>query len=243
LTGAAIGPADRIGAETLETMQAAPRYNRWQYDRIAPFLGRRICEVGAGIGNISSLIRRAAPEVLVLVDTDPYYRQALQARFGVAPEVIIDELTLPDGTASDRFGKHRLDTVVALNVVEHIDQDVEALRCMAGMLAPGGRVVILVPALEGLFGSLDRELGHCRRYTRRSLSDRMRQAGFRVEQAFYFNLIGTLGWWYNARVRQVPRIPGWQVRWLERFVPVLRLEDHISLPFGQSVIAIGALDV
>jgi SAM-dependent methyltransferase len=237
-----IPPADQAGAETLEIMQAAPRYNRWQYSRVAPYLGRRICEVGAGIGNISTLLHEIPPDLLVLTDTDPYYREVLRGRFGSSPKVAVDELTLPDQSASNRFQRYGLDTVVALNVIEHIKEDVEALRCIAGMLRRGGRAIILVPAFQALYGSLDQELGHVRRYTRRSLDDRMRLAGFRVERTFYFNLVGTLGWWFNSRVRRAPRIPLEQLRLFDKLIPALRLEDYISPPFGQSVIAIGVLD-
>jgi SAM-dependent methyltransferase len=224
-------------------MSAAPSYNRWQYSRVAPYLGRRICEVGAGIGNISRLILGGAPELLVLTDLDSYYREVLRREFGGVSTVVVEELTLPDRSASARFQQYGLDTVVALNVIEHIAEDVEALRCIGGMLHPGGRAVILVPALPALFGSLDRELGHQRRYTKKSLRALMEQAGFRVQHVFYFNLVGTLGWWVNARLRQAPRIPLQQLRYFNRLVPVLRWEDHMSLPFGQSVIAVGALDV
>ena len=223
-------------------MQAAPRYNRWQYDRVAPYLGRRVCEVGSGIGNMSALFLDGAPELLVLTDTDPYYREALEQRFADRREVVVKELTLPDDTAGARFQEFRLDTVVALNVIEHIAEDVEALRCIRNMLRPPGRAVVLVPALERLFGSLDSALGHQRRYTRRSIAERMRQAGFRVERLFYFNVVGTLGWWLNARLRGVPRIPLAQLRNFDRLVPMLRIEDLIRLPFGQSVIAVGAVD-
>jgi SAM-dependent methyltransferase len=232
-------PSDLAGAETLEIMQAAPKYNAWQFRRIAPFLGRRICEVGAGIGNMSALIHGVDPDLLLLADTDDYYRRVLRGRFASSAEVVVEELTLPDDGAA-RFGRYALDTVVALNVIEHIAQDIEAMRSLASMLQPGGRAVILVPALPSLYGSLDRELGHVRRYTRRSLTERMRQAGFRVERAFYFNLVGTLGWWLNARIRQTPRIPVAQLRYFDAMVPALSLEDHLTLPFGQSVIAIGA---
>jgi len=235
-----IRPADQAGAETLEIMEAAPKYNSWQFSRVAPYLGRRICEVGAGIGNMSTLISGRRPELLVLTDTDPYYRGVLQDRFVSSPEVVVNELTLPDASAGNRYQQYALDTVVAMNVIEHIAPDVEALRSIAAMLRPGGRAVILVPAFQQLFGSLDRELGHVRRYTRTSLSRRMREVGFRVERAFYFNLVGTVGWWVNARVRKVPRIPLAQLRYFDSLVPVLRLEDRVPLPFGQSVIAIGA---
>jgi len=235
-----IGPADQAGAETLEIMEAAPKYNSWQFSRVAPYLGRRICEVGAGIGSMSAHIADSRPELLVLTDTDPYYRGVLQNRFASSPEVVVDQLTLPDVSAGDRYQHYALDTVVALNVIEHIAGDVAALGSIAAMLRPGGRAVILVPAFQELFGSLDRELGHVRRYTRTSLSRRMREAGFRVERAFYFNLLGTIGWWVNARLRQVPRIPVDQVRYFDTLIPMLRLEDRVPLPFGLSVIAIGA---
>ena len=235
--------ADQAGAETLEIMQGAPQYNRWQFSRIAPYLGRRVCEVGAGIGNMSTLMADAGLELLVLTDPDPTYREILQSRFASSPEVVVDRITLPDHSAGDRFQPYQLDTVVALNVIEHIADDVEALRSMAAMLRPGGRAVVLVPAFQKLFGSLDQELGHVRRYTRADLSQRMCEAGFRVERAFYFNVVGMIGWWVNARLRKVPRIPTEQLGYFDSLVPILRLEDLVPLPFGQSVIAIGASGV
>ena len=241
LSPAGIRPADEAGAETLEIMQAAPQYNRWQYDRVAPYLGRRICEVGSGIGNMSTLLLGGTPDLLVLTDTDSYYRDALRHRFDSRPDVVVEELTLPDRSAGARFRRYGLDTVVALNVIEHIAEDLEAVRCMGNMLRPRGRAVILVPALQSLFGSLDRELGHQRRYTRKTLTGLMHEAGFRVERTFYFNLVGTFGWWVNARLRKASRIPVAQLRYFDNLVPVLRLEDRIPLPFGQSVIAIGAV--
>lgn len=222
-------------------MQEAPRYNRWQYSRIAPYLGRRICEIGSGIGNMSTLILDSAPDLLIATDTDSYYRAALQRHFEGCPNVVVEELTLPDPSAAERFGRFDLDTVVALNVIEHIADDVGALRSIASMLSGGGRAVILVPALPALFGSLDLALGHHRRYTRTSLRRQMEKAGFRVARTFYFNLAGILGWWLNARVRRVPRIPLGQLRHFDRLVPLLRTEDLIPLPLGQSVIAIGAI--
>jgi SAM-dependent methyltransferase len=204
-------------------------------------LGRRICEVGSGIGNMSTLLLGAAPELLVLTDTDSYYRDALRHRFHSRHDVVVEELTLPDRSAGDRFRRYGLDTVVALNVIEHIAEDLEAVRSMRSMLQPRGRTVILVPAFQGLFGSLDRELGHQRRYTRKSLAGVMCEAGFLVERTFYFNLLGMFGWWLNACVRKAPRIPLGQLRYFDSLVPALRLEDRMRLPFGQSVIAIGAV--
>jgi SAM-dependent methyltransferase len=238
----AAAPRDQLGAETLEIMSDAPRYNIWQYTRIARFLGRRVCEIGAGIGNMSALLTHDRPELLMLTDPDPYYGDVLRRRFLGHPGLRIEALALPEAGVAERFGVLGLDTVVALNVIEHIEEDVAAMRSMRDMLIPGGRAIVLVPALPQLYGSLDRELGHARRYTRGTLRASMEQAGLRVEHLSYFNLVGTVGWFVNARLRKVPRIPRGQLRIFDALVPLLRLEDAIPLPFGQSLIAIGVRD-
>jgi SAM-dependent methyltransferase len=232
---------DPAGAETLAIMQAAPRYHAWQYRRVAPFLGRRIAEIGAGVGNMSQHLLSGRPDLLLLTDTDAGYRAALHERFDSDDSVDVRSLTLPDDQAAEQLREYRLDTVVAFNVIEHIPEDVPALRSIARMLMPGGRVVILVPALPSLYGSLDVELGHARRYTRRTLADAIGRAGLSVERVFYFNLLGSLGWWFSACVRRQPRIPVRQLRIFDALVPLLRLEDMVPLPLGQSVIGVGAL--
>jgi SAM-dependent methyltransferase len=190
---------------------------------------------------MSTLILDGAPDLLILTDTDSYYRAALHRHFEGRRNVVVEELTLPDLSAGERFGRFDLDTVVALNVIEHIADDVGALQSIASMLRGDGRAVILVPALPALFGSLDLALGHHRRYTRTSLRVQMQKAGFRVERTFYFNLTGILGWWLNGRVRRVPRIPLDQLRHFDRLVPLLRTEDLVPLPLGQSLIAVGTV--
>lgn len=258
---------DVAGAETLDIMSAAPRYNRWQYDVIAPWIGKRVLEVGSGVGNMSEHLVAHQREFVVLTDVDEWYRRRLRERFADLPsvpegevpdtaqsnprlirsgdlrrkadEVVVDSLTLPDDEAPTRFKGRRLDTVVALNVVEHIEDDVGALRTIAGLLAPGGRAVILVPALRAIFGSLDEELGHFRRYSRASLAAAFSAAGLQLERMFWYNRVGVLGWWLNARVRRVKRIPIGQLRAFDRLVPTLRYERFFPLPFGQSLVAIG----
>src|SRR6266508_3978029 len=136
--------SDVAGAQTLDIMASAPRYNAWQYEAIAPYIGSRVLEVGSGIGNMSLHLVDGRRELVLLTDTDEWYREQLRTRFGTRPNVVVDSLTLPDDQAPLGFAQHRLDTVVALNVVEHIPDHVGALRTMGGMVSRGGRVVVLV---------------------------------------------------------------------------------------------------
>lgn len=233
---------DVAGAETLDIMASAARYNAWQYEIIAPYLGRRVLEVGSGIGNISRHLVAGGHELVVLTDTDEWYRGQLRASHDSDPTVVIDSLTLPDDRAPLEFAPFRLDTVVALNVVEHIPDDVGALRTMGQMVGQGGRIVVLVPALEWLYGSLDEELQHQRRYSRRALRDAVEAAGLRVEALMWFNFVGIAGWWWNAKVRRAPRIPRSQMLKFDALVPLLRMERYVPLPCAQSLIVVAVND-
>lgn len=235
----ALLPSDPAGAETLEVLAAAPRYNAWMYDAIAPHIGRRILEVGSGIGNMSAQLLTAAPEVMVLTDRDAWYRRQVSDRFAAESRVRVDTLELPDDGAPARFAADRLDTIVALNVVEHIEDDLGALTTIRRMLVPGGRAVILVPALPAIYGELDRELGHHRRYSRSSLASVFERAGLAVRTMYWFNRVGVAAWWFQGRLRGRRRISLPELRRFDSMVPVLRLERFVPLPFGQSLIAIG----
>ncbi|MBA3260740.1 MAG: class I SAM-dependent methyltransferase [Gemmatimonadales bacterium] len=231
-------PEDAVGLETLRIMEEARRYNSWQYQRIAPYVGSRVCEIGAGIGNMSELLLRAPRDRLVLTDRDSGYLQILRRRFAAKAHVAVEQLELPDSHAADRFQGYGLDTIVALNVIEHVQDDLGALRTIRTLIPSGGRFIMLVPALPVLHGTLDQELGHFRRYTSSVLRDRLAQAGFLVQRVFYFNIVGALGWWFNARVLRRPHLAAVQVRCFDALVPFLQVEDHFKLPFGQSVISI-----
>src|SRR5438270_13964366 len=182
--------ADQVGAATLERMAAAPRYNRWMFDRLRPWVGRRVLEIGAGIGNMSAFF--ADRERVVLTDTEPYYLGRLRQRFADRPHVSVAELRLP--TVSPALAAEPLDTGVCLNVLEHIEDDRASLRAMHDLLQPGGRLVLLVPALRALYGTLDEALGHFRRYVPRELAAKLGAAGFRVRHLEYFNLAGGPSW-------------------------------------------------
>ncbi len=229
---------DHVGAATLERMAAAPRFNRWMFERLRPWVGRRVLEIGAGIGNMSAfLVDEAGVDRLVLTDTEPYYLGRLRERFAGRPQVAVAELRLPG--RDPRLAAERLDTVVCLNVLEHIEQDGAALRAMHDLLQPAGRLLLLVPSLRALYGSLDEALGHFRRYVPDELQAKLQVAGFRVRHLEYFNLAGVPGWWLTGRVLRRRLIPAGALRWYEALVPLFRLERFLPWRIGQSLIAIG----
>ncbi len=227
--------ADAVGAATLERMARAPAFNRWMYDRLAPWIGRRVLEIGSGIGNLS--VHFMDRERVVLTDTESAYRDYLTRRFGQLAHVTVTGLTLP--AVPPELAAERLDTVVCLNVLEHIADDRAALAAMRTLVAPGGRVVLLVPALPALYGTLDEALGHVRRYTPALLEERMATAGLRLVRMEYFNFAGLPGWWFVGRVLRRRLIPTGSLAVYDALVPLFRLERFLPRRIGQSLIAVG----
>ncbi len=228
--------ADPTGAATLERLAAdAPRYNRWLTERVAPWVGRRVLEIGAGIGNMAEFFLDR--ERLVLAEPDADYRARLSARFAGSSQVAVVPVRLP--TVDPGLAAERLDTVICLNVLEHVEADAAALRAMRGVLQPGGRLVILVPALQSIYGTLDSALGHYRRYGARELRDKMAAAGLRLVRLEYFNMAGIPGWWLTGRVLRRTMIPRGSLRLYDALVPLFRLERLLPWRLGQSLIAVG----
>jgi len=227
--------ADPIGAATLERLARAPRFNRWLFDRIAPWIGSQVLEIGAGIGNLSVFLADGGR--VVLTDTRPDYLARLRERFADRPNVTVARLYLPE--LDGDLAAQRFDTIVCLNVLEHVLDDIGGLRVIRTLLAPEGRLVLLVPALPALFGPLDEALGHHRRYTPAELRDKFTATGLRATHVEYFNLAAIPGWWLAGRVLRRRLIPSGSLALYDALVPLFRLERFLPGRVGQSLIAIG----
>ena len=212
------------------------RYNRWMFERLRRWIGRSVLEIGSGIGNLSAFL--VDRERLVLTDTRDEYLSRLRQRFAGRSNVSVARLYLPDDDRA--VAGQRFDTVICLNVLEHVDDDISALHAIRRLLGPGGRLVLLVPALQALYGTIDRALGHHRRYNRAGLADLLRATGFTLAHIEYFNLAGIPGWWWAGRVLRRDTIPGGSLKLYDALVPLFRLERFIPWRVGQSLIAIGA---
>ncbi|RYF96130.1 MAG: class I SAM-dependent methyltransferase [Chitinophagaceae bacterium] len=232
---------DVTGQETLERFANAPAFNRWLYQSIAPYCKGSILEIGSGIGNISTLLLEDHAQV-TLSDLRQPYCEKLRQRFGNHPHF---KGALQLDIAPDNFDQHhpqllqQFDTVIALNVVEHIQDDARALDNCKKLLRSNGRLIILVPAYQSLYNSFDLELGHFKRYTRKELAEKMQSAGMDLVHSQYFNLAGVPGWWLTGSVMKKKVIPGAQLKIFNRLVPVFRVLDKIILKkAGLSAIAV-----
>ena len=223
-------------ATTLQRVSQLSRYNAWLYEQISPFVGRRILEVGAGLGTMTRYLLDR--EQVVASDINPRYLDALRATLGSRHNVVVQQLDL-NAPVPEWVAKCCLDTIMCLNVLEHIEDDEAVLRRLHDALSPHGRVLLIVPAMRMLYGTIDETIGHFRRYERDELSAKLRRAGFLVEEARYINLIGVPGWFLNGRLLRRKSVPGLQARLNDLLVPVLRLERHFRPSFGMSLLAVG----
>ncbi len=225
---------DEGGGAILERLNRAPRFTRWMADVIRPYIGDRVLEVGAGTGNMS--VHLMPRSVYWATDVNPHYLDFLFALRATRPYMRVAYTNAMDGgtfPAGQSF-----DTVVCLNVVEHVEDDLGALRNVWNALSEGGRAIILVPCGPELYGTLDEVLGHFRRYTRDQLVDVAEQAGFRVEQVLKFNRPGVPAWWLNGRVLHRKTFGLGQIRLLNILTPIFRIVDSwLPLP-PLSIIAI-----
>jgi 2-polyprenyl-3-methyl-5-hydroxy-6-metoxy-1,4-benzoquinol methylase len=230
--------SEDIQQKNFEQLSEAHEYYRWLTDVMRPWIGGRLLEVGCGQGNITvNLLDR---EYVCGVDMNSEYLHFAKDRFREMKNFEGVQVDITDPNSIKELRSRHFSTVIAVNVVEHIKDDVSAVRAMREIIQDEGTVILLVPAFDLLMSPYDRMVGHYRRYTKATLEKTMSEAGFVVEKVFYFNMIGAFGWWLNY-VLLKRTIPGTgAVALLERLVPLQRkIESIISPPFGISVIAIG----
>lgn len=226
---------DAYGEAILKELEPARRFSKWMFETIEPFLGDRTLEIGSGIGNISRQI--SVREKLTLSDYASSYRQQLKSTFGGRDLVDIIEVDL---TSDESFTgiQDSYDSIVCLNVLEHIEDDQGALKRMAGALAPGGNLIILVPQYPLLMSNMDRLLGHFRRYRKAELNSKFREAGLSPIKTMNFNSLGAMGWFVSNTLAGGESLGSGKVRLFDSTVPLFkRLEKVFPLP-GLSVIGV-----
>jgi SAM-dependent methyltransferase len=217
--------------ESLDRMAEAANYNEWLYKRATPYLGDRVLDFGAGVGTFTALMAERAQ--VVAVEPDTAFIPKLRERFAGSERV---EVVAGDDTLVESLGE--FSSIVCLNVLEHIPNDLGTLRHFRASLRPDGYLLLLVPAHRALFGEIDRSVGHERRYDRPLLRSRLATVGLEPVDLRYVNPVGALGWLVSSRILRRPQVPTGPLRFYDALVPLLRPLDRLRLPFGLSLWAV-----
>jgi len=224
------------GREVLDALSYAPKFNRWLAETLAPFVGRRVLEVGAGTGNITHYLcsRR---QRYVASEINPDELETLENNFMHRPGLEVRQVDV--GKPEDfRQLEAQFDTVVSVNMLEHIEDDAAALQSLGSALEPGGRLVLFVPNDPGAYGTLDKSLGHFRRYTPEGLAALLATNGFELEQMLRFNRVSWPGWKFTGQARQSKTLSRGMLGIFDRLVWLWRRIDA-KLPWpATSLIAI-----
>jgi len=237
---AAAGPED-AGVETLRRMASVDKYNDWIFSTIEERVGQRILEVGCGLGNMTPYF--LGRDHLVSIDILPASVQHVKERLSRESNFRALRADICSTSTYEALKPNRFDTVVCLNVLEHIQDDALALRHMAGLLEPGGRLLLFVPAGQFLYGKLDAALLHYRRYDADSLRCRLERAGLRIESLRHMNVAGVPGWYLASRILRRRTPPRALLGLFNLLTPAFRrLEDRVRVPFGLSLVCVARRD-
>jgi 2-polyprenyl-3-methyl-5-hydroxy-6-metoxy-1,4-benzoquinol methylase len=223
----------RVQSEVLEGLSMCINHRKWFVSFAVPYLGDHPIEVGAGLGDYAEEWLNHAPR-MTAAEAEAERLIALKDRFADEPRMEVRELLLPDPEPGD------YSAVVSYNVLEHIENDVEALASMRGLVRPGGHVVIVVPAFQWAMSPADVATGHVRRYTKKTMRAAMTAAGLEIIKLHYANTFGLIGYVLTTKILRLMPGPG-KIVWIyDRFIaPLTRAAERlVTPPFGQSVVAI-----
>ena len=230
----------------LEAMSFARKYHRWILEIFEPYFGSRLVEVGAGSGAITDFLLERRLESLSLIEpAHDMYRRLTSHLEALQPSAEVRTFNATFRQVADTIrAEQRPDSIIYINVMEHIADDEAELRAAYETLERGGRLFIFVPALPWLYGSFDRLIRHYRRYTRSEMENKCAAAGFRVVRAHYFDLLGVLPWWVKYCLLKSEAMERGAVEYYDRFfVPVIKgVESVVRPPIGKNLILIAEKD-
>jgi SAM-dependent methyltransferase len=222
------------GKDTLLKMKLMDKNNEWTYKKIKPYLGNTILEFGSGMGTISRYLVRYGRKVF-LTDINTDYVEYLKDRFIGNPEVYVyckdiekDEMV---------FGNVKFDTIIAINLLEHIEDDEKVMKNACSLLSSGGKFIIIVPAHKFLMSEFDRLIGHQRRYEKDDLKNKLERAGFKISHMEFMNSFSAIGWFFQFKILHKRAMMKSSLIFADKIViPVVKLvEKRIHFPFGLSL--------
>jgi len=222
------------GHATLESMGQAIWFNQWTYELFREYIEGTILEIGSGIGNFTKKLSLHRDVYAIDIEREyfPIIRKKLK-KSGVR----IGFGDIETGTYF--FGKKTFDTLICLNTLEHIKHDVKALSNMHSLLRPNKHLILLVPAHQFLYSTLDKAIGHHRRYSFSNLIVKLKRAGFRILIKRRINMLGAVGWFISGKILKEDTIAERKILLFDRIAKyILPIERHIDIPFGTSLLII-----
>jgi phospholipid N-methyltransferase len=212
------------GHENLEKMAQTDKFNDWIYDEIKQYVNGNILEVGSGLGVFSRKILKDHPNSMItLTEISPTYLSILREQFSEKAD--IKKLDLNEKQDYVNIGLKKFDSIIAINVLEHIKFDELALNYFKELLTPNGKIIILVPSHKSLYNIIDKTIGHYRRYPKKDLFEKVSKAGLRIKKISQFNVIGIFGWYYNGNLRKKSNLNECALKLFNSLVPILRIAD------------------
>lgn len=223
------------GTSTLESMTQAKFYNRWTLNKFTKFLNGSILEIGCGIGTFSETLSKYGKITAIDVDND---------LIEIAKKNNNSDIKVGYGDIEKGkyfFNNKRFETIVCINVLEHIDDDERAIRNMYDLLAKNGVLILLIPSHPILYGEIDRTIGHFRRYSKEDIINKLNQDNFSIVEFKTINFIGALGWFISGKILKNKEVDSSKIKLFNLFAPIfLKAEDLISPPFGTSFLIIAS---
>lgn len=221
----------------LEAMSFAVKYHKWILNDFEPYIGRNIVEVGAGTGDFSTLLLSKPIETLTLIEPSEMFEQLSNNIRSETISVRFHKNIFAD--VSEEIGSStKPDTIIYINVLEHIENDADELRLIFNCLQPGGRALIFVPALPQLYGEFDRQIGHFRRYLKGELTEKSKAAGFLVQVAKYFDFVGMIPWFVKYKIFRSDSLEGSLIKLYDQYVVPLNraIEGFAAPPVGKNLL-------
>lgn len=226
------------GFAILQAVRRAKRFNRWLFNQFEEYLGDEVLEAGSGIGNLTELVLHKRR--LKCLDLDSIYIERLSQSYGQLDNFSISHADLSSyDDMQNAAADGKFDSVFCINVVEHIEKDVETMRNFHSVLKPGGTAIILVPNDPSNYTEVDKTLGHFRRYTKEELSSKMEEAGFEVVDCKGFNRFGGFGWRISGKLLGRTTLSAGQMKTFEWLMPIARMMEYIPFHSHNSLIVIG----
>jgi len=234
-------PAVVYPGKDLEAMSFAVKYHRWMLDEFRPFIGKDIVEVGAGSGSFSEMLLDSAPERLSLVEPSEMFEnlKLVSSRTGEGVDIRCFNAIF-SAAASEITSTKNPDTIIYINVLEHIEDDVAELALVNNSLESGGHILIFVPAMPFLMSDFDRSIGHFRRYRKGELKTKVQDAGFNLVKSKYFDVAGIAPWLVKYRVLRSTTMGGGAITAYDNLVvPIMRrVESVVTPPIGKNILLV-----